>query len=200
MTAAVDVERLLSRQWEDDGVDKEEQRLMKKKRAARKGRVSIGGTLRAKANAAGGESSESGSELENEEDDEEEEELYDQNVSRGFPRGRTRWSKLTSSFRFRRVLFDYDQAPTPYHTLLVFSLPNLPSLLDTLISSYPPNAHPRSWRSAPANAIYLFARFALYRCDEDWLEELIVGVVDRIEKSVYVSRTLEKDETRKKRS
>lgn len=82
VTAAVDVERLLSRQWEDDGVDKEEQRLMKKKRAARKGRVSIGGTLRAKANAAGGESSESGSELENEEDDEEEEELYDQNVSR----------------------------------------------------------------------------------------------------------------------
>lgn len=32
------------------------------------------------------------------------------------------------------------------------------------------------------------------------MEELIVGVVDRIEKGVYVSRTLEKEETRKKRS
>lgn len=74
----------------------------------------------------------------------------------------------------------------PYHSFLVFSLPTLPSLLDTLIASYAPHAHPRAWRAAPANAILLFARFALYRCDDEWLEELVVGVVDRVEKSVYV--------------
>ncbi|KAL7409133.1 hypothetical protein BDY24DRAFT_445156 [Mrakia frigida] len=159
-TAEVDGERLLSRQWEEEEkggkVDKEEKRLLRRKRAARRGRVSIGGTwtlrLRGKN---GGEESGSGSELEEEEEEEEE------------------------------AFWEDPQAPPPYHTLLVFSLPNLPSLLDTLISDYPPNAHPRSWRSAPANCIYLFARFALYRCDEDWLEELIVGVVDRIEKGVY---------------
>jgi len=78
VTASVDVEKLLSRQWEDDGVDKEEQRLMRKKRAARRGRVSIGGTLRAKAN---GESSESGSEVEDIDEEEDDEEFYDPNVS-----------------------------------------------------------------------------------------------------------------------
>lgn len=80
------------------------------------------------------------------------------------------------------------KASPPYHTFLVFSLPALPSTLDAIISSYPPHAHPRSWRAAPANSLYLYARFALYRCDVDWLEELIVGAVDRIEIQIYVSR------------
>lgn len=75
-------------------------------------------------------------------------------------------------------------APPPYTTLLAFSLPNLPLLLSTLITNYPPFAFPSSRRSAPSNAIYLFARFALYHCDTTWLEELIVGVVDTVERGV----------------
>ncbi|CDZ97103.1 Dilute [Phaffia rhodozyma] len=81
---------------------------------------------------------------------------------------------------------DYDDDPA-YSSMLVFSLPTLPSLLDSLISSCPPNPFPREWKAAPANSVYLFARFALYRCDEEWLIELLDSVVDRIEQVIYAN-------------
>jgi hypothetical protein len=36
--------------------------------------------------------------------------------------------------------------------------------------------------------IYLYARFAVKQCSVTWLEELLEGAVDRIEKGVYVSQ------------
>lgn len=44
---------------------------------------------------------------------------------------------------------------------------------------------PRVKRALPANALYLYARFAHYRCDEVWLEELLIGAVEQIETVVY---------------
>ncbi|WWC64820.1 uncharacterized protein I303_107434 [Kwoniella dejecticola CBS 10117] len=69
--------------------------------------------------------------------------------------------------------------------MLVFSLSHLPVTFDILISDYKPVCQPVQNRSLPANALYLYARFAQYKCDESWLEELIEGIVDRIEQGVY---------------
>lgn len=56
-----------------------------------------------------------------------------------------------------------------------------------LITSYQPVCQPLSRRGLPANMLFLYARFALRRCNESWLEELLEGAVDRIEAGVYVS-------------
>ncbi|KAL7424523.1 putative ankyrin-repeat protein [Cryptotrichosporon argae] len=71
------------------------------------------------------------------------------------------------------------------NALLVFSLPALPALLDALIATYPPTCFPLARRAVPANALFLYARFAYYRCDETWLEELLEGAVEKIEAGVY---------------
>ncbi|WWC91930.1 uncharacterized protein L201_006882 [Kwoniella dendrophila CBS 6074] len=68
--------------------------------------------------------------------------------------------------------------------MLVFSLTHLPAIFDILITDYQPVCQPLQKRSLPANALYLYARFALYKCDETWLEDLIDGIVDRIEDGV----------------
>jgi hypothetical protein len=68
---------------------------------------------------------------------------------------------------------------------LVFSLNQLAFLFDILITKYPPLCQPQERRSLPANAIYLYARFAHYQCDETWLEELLDGAIERIERGVY---------------
>ena len=73
-------------------------------------------------------------------------------------------------------------------SMLVFSLSHLPSIFDILITSYRPHCLPIARRTLPANALFLYARFAHYRCDETWLEELVEGAVERIEQGVYVSR------------
>jgi hypothetical protein len=73
-------------------------------------------------------------------------------------------------------------------SMLVFSLVNLPAILDILITKYRPACTPLTERTLPANALYLYARFALYRCDESWLSELLDGAVERIEQGVYVRR------------
>ncbi|WWC72229.1 uncharacterized protein I206_106191 [Kwoniella pini CBS 10737] len=69
--------------------------------------------------------------------------------------------------------------------MLVFSLSHLPTIFDILITEYIPVCQPLRQRTLPANALYLYARFAQYKCDETWLEELIEGIVDRIEQGVY---------------
>ncbi|WWD19847.1 hypothetical protein CI109_104314 [Kwoniella shandongensis] len=69
--------------------------------------------------------------------------------------------------------------------MLVFSLSQLPAIFDILITDYTPHCQPLPRRTLPANAIFLYARFALYQCDETWLEELLEGAVQRIEQSVY---------------
>jgi hypothetical protein len=166
-------EHLLDRCWEDDDaeVDIEEEKLKRRKRAGRKSSV-VRQTVAEQAYSSGSDDS-----------TDDEEEAYDPHVRPLFLSFFLSYTLLSLTY----FLLSGRQEPPPYHTFLVFSLPTLPSLLDTLISSYAPNAFPRAWRAAPANAIYLFARFALYRCDDDWLEELVVGVVDKVEKSVYVS-------------
>lgn len=70
-------------------------------------------------------------------------------------------------------------------SLLVFSLQQLPAIFEVLITSYRPVCQPRDKRALPANALYLYARFAHYRCDELWLEELLIGAVEQIEGVVY---------------
>ena len=72
--------------------------------------------------------------------------------------------------------------------MLVFSLTSLPALLDILITTYRSSCNPLDRRTVPANALFLHARFAFYRCDESWLEDLLEGAVERIEQGVYVSR------------
>lgn len=75
--------------------------------------------------------------------------------------------------------------PSPDH--LVFHINQVPALLDVFVTSYRPVCQPLSRRALPANALYLYARFAHYQCDETWLEELLEGAVDAIEHGVYVS-------------
>lgn len=173
--AHVRPQHLLDRCWEDDDaeVDVEEEKLKRRKRAGRKSSV-VRQTVAEQAYSSGSDDS-----------TDDEEEAYDSHV-RPPPPPPLILSQLYPPLADFSLMSGPQELP-PYHTFLVFSLPTLPSLLDTLISSYAPNAFPRAWRAAPANAIYLFARFALYRCDDDWLEELVVGVVDKVEKSVYVS-------------
>lgn len=71
--------------------------------------------------------------------------------------------------------------------MLVFSLHQLPGLFDILITKYTPVCQPRDRRALPANALYRYARFAHYQCNEVWLEELLEGAIERIERGVYVS-------------
>lgn len=80
-----------------------------------------------------------------------------------------------------------DDEPDPSPDHLVFHINQVPALLDVFVTSYKPVCQPLSRRALPANALYLYARFAHYQCDETWLEELLEGAVDAIEQGVYVS-------------
>lgn len=66
--------------------------------------------------------------------------------------------------------------------MLVFSPNTLASVLDSLTFSSPPGLK----CSEPARALYLLARFACLTCDDTWLEDLMGGAVDRIERTVFV--------------
>lgn len=86
---------------------------------------------------------------------------------------------------------DEDEAVpyTPTHesdAILVFSLESLPRLLDSLIRNAKPAIRPMSRRAAPANGLYYLSRFACVWCDASWLEEVVVGAVDKIEETVHV--------------
>lgn len=75
--------------------------------------------------------------------------------------------------------------------MLVFSLVQLPAIFDILITNYRTVCFPIQKRALPANALYLYARFAFFYCDEEWLGDLIEGAVAKIEEGVYVSVKLD---------
>jgi hypothetical protein len=68
--------------------------------------------------------------------------------------------------------------------MLVFSPAALPSIFDSLITNFPPSIR----NADTANVLYMLTRFACLACDEEWLEDLIVGSADAIEATVFVSR------------
>ena len=76
--------------------------------------------------------------------------------------------------------------PRKFDSMLVFSLADLPDILDSLIAKARPVLYPLSRRAAPANGLYLLARYACIWCDATWLEDLLIGTVDKIEEAVYV--------------
>lgn len=86
-----------------------------------------------------------------------------------------------------------DEEPIPYtppqqfNSMIVFALPNLPSLLDSLIEQTQPAVRPLSLRASPANGLYYLTRFACICCDPTWVEEVIVGALDKIQDAVRVS-------------
>lgn len=88
-----------------------------------------------------------------------------------------------------------DEVPVPYtpprqyNSMLVFALPNLPSLLETLIEQARPVIRPLSSRAAPANGLYYLTRFACVCCDPTWVEEVIVSALDKIQDVVRVSHS-----------
>ena len=76
------------------------------------------------------------------------------------------------------------QTPSPdYSSMLVFAPHALPDIFQTLIIDYPPSLR----NSEPANVLYMLARFACLNCDNEWLEDLIVGATDAIEDTFFVS-------------
>ena len=77
--------------------------------------------------------------------------------------------------------------PRQFNSMLVFALPNLPSLMETLIDQARPVIRPLSSRAAPANGLYYLARFAALCCDPTWVEEVIVTALDKIQDAVRVS-------------
>ncbi|KAG9014801.1 hypothetical protein FRB94_008959 [Tulasnella sp. JGI-2019a] len=84
-----------------------------------------------------------------------------------------------------------DDEPTPFtpprqfNSMLVFALPNLPSLLDSLIGQAQPVVRPIASRSSPANGLYYLTRFACICCDPTWVEEVIIGALGKIQDAVH---------------
>ncbi|KAF8587324.1 hypothetical protein K439DRAFT_1652322 [Ramaria rubella] len=77
---------------------------------------------------------------------------------------------------------DMSYSPPPtFTTMLVFSPTTLSDILDSLTYTVRPTLR----CSEPARAIYLLARFACLTCDDTWLEDLMGGAVDRIERIVF---------------
>ncbi|KAG8858754.1 hypothetical protein FRB96_004891 [Tulasnella sp. 330] len=83
-----------------------------------------------------------------------------------------------------------DEEPIPFtpprlfNSMLVFALPNLPSLLHSLIEQAEPVVRPLASRSSPANGLYYLTRFACICCDPTWVEEVIVSALDKIQDAV----------------
>ncbi|PWN49709.1 hypothetical protein IE53DRAFT_369537 [Violaceomyces palustris] len=85
------------------------------------------------------------------------------------------------------VEFDWEQVRSDQ--MLVFGLSDLAPLLEMMISDAKPYRAPWTSRAAPANVIFLCARYACSLEDEELLEELILGAIDRIEGSIYAHPT-----------
>ena len=67
--------------------------------------------------------------------------------------------------------------------MIVFAPHRLPDIFQSLIIDFQPVLK----NSEPANALYMLARFASLNCDDNWLEDLIVGATDAIEDTFFVS-------------
>ncbi|CEH14545.1 PROTEIN F40G9.17 [Ceraceosorus bombacis] len=83
---------------------------------------------------------------------------------------------LSAEFRWDEVL---------HSQMLVVSLEELPLMLDQFISSAKPMRAPWTARAAPANFIFLCARFAAQYDSDILLEEVILGSIQRIEDIIY---------------
>ncbi|GAA6041719.1 hypothetical protein JCM8097_003099 [Rhodosporidiobolus ruineniae] len=68
--------------------------------------------------------------------------------------------------------------------MLVFALSDLPTLCDVIITTIKP-VRARKSRVIPANVLFLCARFAHYFGNEEMLEELMIGAMERIEMAVH---------------
>ncbi len=68
--------------------------------------------------------------------------------------------------------------------MLVFSPMDLPNIFETLITDFRPALR----NAEPANALYMLTRFACLNCDDNWVEDLIIGATDTIEDVFFVSR------------
>ncbi|GAA5971418.1 hypothetical protein JCM11641_008345 [Rhodosporidiobolus odoratus] len=68
--------------------------------------------------------------------------------------------------------------------MLVFALTDLPTLFDVIITTIKP-VRERKYRVIPANVLFLCARFAQYFGNEELLEELMIGAMERIEGAVH---------------
>lgn len=69
--------------------------------------------------------------------------------------------------------------------MLVFGPSDIGHLLDMFVTKYKPVRAPWTSRAAPASVLFLCARYACYVQDEDLLEELFLGAIDRIEGVIY---------------
>ena len=61
----------------------------------------------------------------------------------------------------------------------------MPGIFDTIITHYKPICHPISKCGLPANSLHLYARYAVRNEYYKWLEELIGGAVEAIERCIY---------------
>ena len=83
---------------------------------------------------------------------------------------------LSVEFDWKRVRSDQ---------MLVFGNADLEPLLSMFITNMKPVRAPWTSRAAPANVLFLCARYACFLPDEDLLEELFLGTIDRIEGVIY---------------
>lgn len=84
---------------------------------------------------------------------------------------------------------EFDWKRVRHDQMLVFGTADLEPLLDLLITNIKPVRAPWTSRAAPANVVFLCARYACCLQDEDLLEELFLGAIDRIEGVIYSNPT-----------
>lgn len=80
---------------------------------------------------------------------------------------------------------EFDWKSVRSDQMLVFGNADLDSLLNMLITNMKPVRAPWTFRAAPANVLFLCARYACSLQDEDLLEELFLNAIDRIEGVIY---------------
>lgn len=80
---------------------------------------------------------------------------------------------------------EFDWKKVRNDQMLVFGTADLEPLLSMLITNFKPIRAPWTSRAAPANVLFLCARYACFLRDEDLLEELFLGAIDRIEGVIY---------------
>lgn len=73
--------------------------------------------------------------------------------------------------------------PAGFTHMLVFSQGALPDIFQSLIVDYQPTLRD----AEPAKSLYMLARFACLHCDQNWIEDLIIGATDTIEETFFVS-------------
>ncbi|SPO20021.1 uncharacterized protein UTRI_00413_B [Ustilago trichophora] len=80
---------------------------------------------------------------------------------------------------------EFDWKSVRSDQMLVFGNADLEPLLGMLITNMRPVRAPWASRAAPANVLFLCARYACFLQDEDLLEELFLSAIDRIEGVIY---------------